>query len=302
MSGPAPRRAIDRPKRLVTRLAAPGVVVAGLVATGLALAAVPSPTLATSASVAAGGTGSSTSPGATPAATDLTSARFDARDFAEAQRGDRADRGTQRETLDVVGHFHLSSIGSRYATTALTVRTDAADDAAKVAVLKAGARVLITDTTEGEWRLIVRDDQGQWVKKKYLSSTKPTLTAGGDLISSSPCKSGSAMESGLAPNAVKVHRALCARYPQVSAYGGVRQGDGGEHGTGHAVDAMISNSTVGWQMARWLRANARALGVSQVIYSQHIWTVQRSSEGWRSMSDRGSATANHYDHVHVTVY
>jgi hypothetical protein len=30
--------------------------------------------------------------------------------------------------------------------------------------------------------------------------------------------------------------------------------------------------------------------------------VQRSSEGWRWMEDRGSTTANHYDHVHVTVY
>ncbi|MDQ1640746.1 MAG: hypothetical protein QOJ90_97, partial [Actinomycetota bacterium] len=28
----------------------------------------------------------------------------------------------------------------------------------------------------------------------------------------------------------------------------------------------------------------------------------RSSEGWRPMADRGSTTANHYDHVHVSVY
>jgi hypothetical protein len=110
------------------------------------------------------------------------------------------------------------------------------------------------------------------------------------------------MEQGLTPDAITVHRALCARYPQITAYGGVRQGDGGEHGSGRAVDAMISDSTTGWQIARWVRANAARLGVSQVIYSQHIWTVQRGSEGWRAMPDRGSATANHYDHVHVTVY
>jgi hypothetical protein len=30
--------------------------------------------------------------------------------------------------------------------------------------------------------------------------------------------------------------------------------------------------------------------------------VQRSAEGWRWMEDRGSTTANHYDHVHATVY
>jgi hypothetical protein len=87
----------------------------------------------------------------------------------------------------------------------------------------------------------------------------------------------------------------------VTTFYGVRAGDG-YHATGQAIDCMISNSTVGWDIARWVRANAHALGVSEVIYSQHIWTVQRSSEGWRLMADRGSPTANHYDHVHVSVY
>ena len=100
----------------------------------------------------------------------------------------------------------------------------------------------------------------------------------------------------------KVYRAICAAFPEVSSFGGRRGGDGGFHGTGQAVDAMISDSAAGWRLARWLRANASRLGVSEVIYSQKIWTVQRSGEGWRGMSSRGSATANHYDHVHVSVY
>jgi hypothetical protein len=41
--------------------------------------------------------------------------------------------------------------------------------------------------------------------------------------------------------------------------------------------------------------------VTEVIWARRIWTVQRNSDGWRSMEDRGSATANHFDHVHVTV-
>ena len=120
-------------------------------------------------------------------------------------------------------------------------------------------------------------------------------------ISSAPCASGSAVERGVDSNAVTVHRAVCALFPSVRSYGGLR-GSGDEHGSGHAIDIMIPSSSVGTQIANWVRANAGALGVSQVIWSQHIWTVQRGGEGWRSMSDRGSATANHYDHVHVTVY
>jgi hypothetical protein len=86
----------------------------------------------------------------------------------------------------------------------------------------------------------------------------------------------------------------------VSSYGGLR-GGGGNHGSGRALDIMVSGGT-GDQVAAFVRANASALGVSEVIWSQRIWTVQRSGEGWRWMSDRGSATANHYDHVHVSTY
>jgi len=64
---------------------------------------------------------------------------------------------------------------------------------------------------------------------------------------------------------------------------------------------MISGET-GWAIADFLRANYSALGIEYIIYSQNIWSVERAGEGWRGMSDRGSTTANHYDHVHVTVY
>ena len=115
------------------------------------------------------------------------------------------------------------------------------------------------------------------------------------------CADGSAVESGLTKDAIRVHRAVCALFPGVSGYGGTR-GTGDFHGTGQAVDIMVGSSGLGSQVAAYVRANAAALGVSEVIWSQKIWTVQRSSEGWRAMSDRGSATANHYDHVHVSVY
>ena len=57
----------------------------------------------------------------------------------------------------------------------------------------------------------------------------------------------------------------------------------------------------GRQIANWLVANASTLGIDNVIFEQKIWSVARAREGWRGMSNRGSATANHYDHVHVRV-
>lgn len=104
--------------------------------------------------------------------------------------------------------------------------------------------------------------------------------------------------SGLSANTVGVMKAIKARFPQVTFSTGGDQ----DHATGHAVDLMTSSSSTGDAMAEYVRANHSSLGVHYVIWSQKIWNVQRNSEGWRAMEDRGSATANHYDHVHVSVF
>jgi hypothetical protein len=86
----------------------------------------------------------------------------------------------------------------------------------------------------------------------------------------------------------------------LSSYGGY---DGhGEHSSGRAIDFMTSDSSLGQALADWARAHASELDLYDVIWAQHIWTPARGGEGWRSMSERGSATANHYDHVHIAVY
>ena len=64
---------------------------------------------------------------------------------------------------------------------------------------------------------------------------------------------------------------------------------------------MTSDPTLGYAIASFLQAHAAELNLYDIIYRQHIWTPVRASEGWRLMPDRGSITANHYDHVHVAV-
>lgn len=187
-----------------------------------------------------------------------------------------------------------------YATDDLNIRTDPDKKSDVVTEVDPGTKLAATSTVRDGFRLIVFKGEGRWVTAKYVSKTKPDPAKTGG-VTDAPCSKGSGMESGLTPDAVLVHRTVCARFPQVSSFGGTR-GGGGFHSSGQAVDCMISDAKVGRQLADWVRAHARELGVSEVIYAQHIWTVQRSGEGWRSMSDRGSATANHYDHVHVSVY
>lgn len=193
-----------------------------------------------------------------------------------------------------------SIIGTRYTTAALKVRTEPAKDADSVDVIDSAEKIKVTGTVEKGYRQVVVDGKARWVSNEYLSKKKPSAESAAG-VSGAACSKSSGIESGLVTNGVKVYRAICAAFPQVTSFGG-RRGSNDFHGSGHAVDAMISDSAAGWRLANWVRAHASELGVSEVIYAQKIWTVQRSGEGWRGMSDRGSATANHFDHVHVSVY
>ncbi|MFG2084869.1 MULTISPECIES: lytic transglycosylase domain-containing protein [unclassified Spirillospora] len=83
---------------------------------------------------------------------------------------------------------------------------------------------------------------------------------------------------------------------------------GGEHPLGRACDFMISSGSptaqeaqLGRDIADWAKANAQPLGIEYIIYRQQIWSPARAREGWRAMENRGGVTANHYDHVHISV-
>ncbi len=184
----------------------------------------------------------------------------------------------------------------------LDVRTAPADGAEVLTTLDAGTPVQVTGVVKDGFAEIVFNGLSRWVTAEYLEEEKPEadVAALSGELSTAPCAAGSSIESGLSSNGTRLYRAVCAAFPQITSYGGWR-GDG-EHSGGNAIDIMVSDQDLGWQIAEWLRANASALNLYDVIFAQRIWTPERGGEGWRYMSDRGSATANHYDHVHVATY
>jgi hypothetical protein len=194
-----------------------------------------------------------------------------------------------------------ADLSPRWATVALNVWSQADEASHRITVVPAGDKVQVTGLTHGPWAQVASGDRLGWAHKAYLARSKPApgITVSGH-VSGAPCPDGSAVESGLRPHTIEVYRAVCAAFPAVTSWGGL-SGSGGDHGAGLALDIMCTGS-LGDAIAAYVRAHASDLGVSYVIWSQHIWTVQRSSEGWRAMPDRGSTTANHYDHVHVSVY
>ncbi len=186
-----------------------------------------------------------------------------------------------------------------WTTAPLNLWTEPGEKAKKVGTVAAERKVLVTGRELYGRDEVVIDGKARWVTRGYLQEEKPE-TGPATASASASCTNGSSDPAGVSPNIAAVHRAVCAQFPSITSYGTFRSG-GGDHGRGLAVDIMVSGE-LGWQVAEFVRANAGQLGVSYAIYSQRIWSVERGGEGWRPMSDRGSATANHYDHVHVSTF
>jgi hypothetical protein len=101
------------------------------------------------------------------------------------------------------------------------------------------------------------------------------------------------------------------RFGPFPAIGCYRPGSDGEHPLGRACDFMLSSGGVmpsgawvqrGYDIAAWAQANSSRLGIMYIIYRQRIWDIRMASSGWVAMQDRGSITANHFDHVHISVF
>jgi hypothetical protein len=206
--------------------------------------------------------------------------------------------GTSRSAARVplVDHRVPKPTGKLWTTENLDLRLTPGKKAEVAGLLQVGKQVAVTGRRQGGYAEVVVDRTARWVTADYLSKKK---VAAAMAVSDQPCPDGSSIESGLQPAAVRTYRAVCRAFPELSAYGG--QDGHGEHVNGQAIDFMVPSSSVGQRVADYLYAHHSEFDLFDIIWSQHIWTIERSGEGFRSMSDRGSATANHYDHVHIMV-
>ena len=86
--------------------------------------------------------------------------------------------------------------------------------------------------------------------------------------------------SGLTPNAAALAKYIAGNYPGVQSIGGVRGDRLPDHPSGHAIDIMVGNMGLGDTIAADVRSQAGRFGVKYIL--------------WR--------VADHFDHVHVTVF
>jgi hypothetical protein len=115
---------------------------------------------------------------------------------------------------------------------------------------------------------------------------------------------------GLTPRTVTMRNMVLQNFPMPYGYGCLRPGDPGDHGSGRACDFMMSTGgriptedamERGNRLAQWAITNGNRLGVMYIIWQQKYYDV-RTGAGWKLMSNRGGNTANHIDHVHISMF
>lgn len=212
---------------------------------------------------------------------------------AALQSEQQVSRSADRAPLPNEAAAEKMTTGHRYVieSDAADVYADADDTSPVLAVLAPGDKVAITGKKQRGWTEIVHKARPRWVKSSSLTKQEP--------LGQAPCSRGSDVEGGLQPDTVRVYRAVCAKFPEVRSYGGTR-GGAGDHATGRALDIMVDSAT-GDRIAEFLQRHRSELGIEYLIWQQRIWRPSTSGS-WRGMSDRGSPTANHMDHVHANTF
>lgn len=122
------------------------------------------------------------------------------------------------------------------------------------------------------------------------------------------CQPGRWNEAHLTFDSVVIGRYVSVAWPEIRRVGGYRPYDPyPDHPSGRAVDIMMPNAgkgsdvELGTKIAKYFQDHAKDFGIEYLIWRQRMWIAGTDSRDWVSMSDRGSPTANHMDHVHITV-
>ncbi len=114
--------------------------------------------------------------------------------------------------------------------------------------------------------------------------------------------------NGLTDHAKKMKVALAKKFG-ITNFSMFRAGDddgtGHGHNTGMSVDFMVPvGSAKSDELAEYITKNMKELVIYYVIWKQRFYMLQSNIYGpantWNLMPDCGGATANHYDHVHVS--
>ena len=104
--------------------------------------------------------------------------------------------------------------------------------------------------------------------------------------------------TGFGPEATRAAAAVRSRFGFRGAIYGYRNDPGSKHRHGLAMDVMTTDRALGDRIAAYIIKNRAAYHVDSIVWRQRIKNADRGRT-FDPLEDRGSATANHYNHVHI---
>lgn len=219
----------------------------------------------------------------------------------------------------------------------LAIRTQPSRSGKTVARIPNGARVTVQCKASGQkvngtlgstgvWNKVSYNGRVGWVSAAYVrggtSGSIPTCGKGTAEVkrTKTPSKSSAVIVArGVAPS-----KDLSSVNPKGASYGPnggytprsawlknriddkfgmecntYRAGSASDHSTGNALDCWPGSSSLGYRVTDWVASNADRLQVRYQIFEQANWSIDR--QRWVPMADRGDDTANHYDHIHISM-
>lgn len=132
-------------------------------------------------------------------------------------------------------------------------------------------------------------------------------TGGASAPDANPHPAGHTDGRTLSPRTKHVRKEIEESYPSITC---IYYKGGQDHADGNAIDChadklgrkpSASAKADMQSLATWSVKYASRLKVQYVMWDREIWNISRADEGWRDVRDRGGITANHEDHVHVSV-
>ena len=209
--------------------------------------------------------------------------------------------GTRSSHLDYVWTAgQVRAVGWQIAMPAVTWRTIN------------GKRVAFaSEIGSDHWPVVARVESGSGSMAACGPGMSEAALPGFDGASCVPSHSGA--ENGLAATARYGLRCIASAFPQIKSMGGRRDNTSStcrfsDHCTGYAVDFMVPNwdtaagRELGWRIARWVQANAKALRVKYIIWDVKKWDPATNDQ-WRPYVHpygNSNPTLAHKNHVHVS--
>ena len=186
-----------------------------------------------------------------------------------------------------------------WTTTALNLWTESGDDAQQVGEIPASRQVLVTGRQAGERVEIVVAGKSRWVTDGYLERGQARALGVGAGLSMAPCP-----DSGRERAHLRRRLRLPLGVPRLPADHVVRR-------VGRPRRARLGPRARHHDQRRRARQRDRGRSSGRTPPSCTSTTSSGASTSGRRCArpragglfpSRGSATANHYDHVHVSVY